>query len=699
MSKLREKLSAKIIAAVAFLLLIAIAVGSVIGIAFLESYRGYEDGSGKLTQQTILRDLTWSRIWDVEQYYHSVQYTGDDDYFDHRFDEENTNFFFRLYDEDGKNVLENYWTDDALYSFEETMTYSWDVEQTNTYRGDIFTWDVEDWNSDEQVYEYRDPNGKLLYKYDEQGGLWDVEAQNWGSWTYDGMNTVVSVWTTQTQQMTIRGGVANDLHADDEYALWLAAAQWLLPMRHGLIAVAVFSGLLALACIVFLLWAVGHKAGVEGIYLAPWHRIPLDLTAVCILGIVMCCGFGIDLFTWSADRLDVVLITLGILAVTAVLILGLYVLLTLAVRLKAGKWWRNTICWRVARWCAKWLGRFFRVLPLVWKTAIVCGVVAFAEFIAMFFFGYGVSEEQFVLWLLEQLILVPLVIYIAWQMRILQRSGEALAAGDLSVRTDTSKLILDLKQHGEYLNRISDGMNAAVDARMRSERLKTELITNVSHDLKTPLTSIVNYVDLMEQLPDLQPETAKEYLTVLHRQSDRLKKLTEDLVEASKASSGVIPVHAGPVNLHELLRQAAGEYEKKLTDAQLALMLELPPRCTVRADGRLLWRVLDNLLNNCCKYAMPGTRVYVTVTTGQSRAAIFIKNISREILNIDPDTLMERFVRADASRSTEGSGLGLSIARSLTELQSGTFSIQIDGDLFKVELTLPLQQETEQENS
>ena len=690
MSKLRGKFSAKIIAAIAVLLAVIIAVGSALGILFLESCRGYEDPSGKLTQQTVLQDRAWGRIWEVEEYFRSTQWGEDPYYFAHSFDKTNTNFFFRLYDENGKKVLENYWTEDAIYTFEETLNLSWEVEKTETYRGDIFTWDVDNWNEDEQVYEYRDVSGKILYRYDEQGGLWDVETQNWGSWDYDGEKTVVTVWTTQTQELTIKGGVAADLHADDEFTICMALVDWLVPMRHGLIAAAVIAALIALSCMIFLMWAVGHKDGVEGIYLAPWHRIPLDLTAVLWILLVAGCILVRDLLTWQLSQLDAVLLTLGALAIIAVLILAMYAVLTLTVRFKAGKWWRNTILWRVLRWGWKWTRRLLRVLPLVWKTAIVCGLVVFVDFFAMFVFGYGVDEAQVVFWLLEVMVLVPLVIYIAWQLRVLQKSGEAMAAGNLSVRTDTSRLILEFKQHGENLNRIVDGMNAAVDARMRSERLKTELITNVSHDLKTPLTSIVNYVDLMEQLPDLQPETAREHLAVLRRQSARLKKLTEDLIEASKASSGAMPVNPAPVNLHELLRQAAGEYQEKLAQADLTLMLDLPPYCTVLADGRLLWRVLDNLLNNCCKYAMPGTRVYLKVTTGQSRAAIFVKNVSREVLNMDGAMLMERFVRADPARSTEGSGLGLSIARSLTELQQGTFGLQIDGDLFKVELTLPL---------
>ena len=219
--------------------------------------------------------------------------------------------------------------------------------------------------------------------------------------------------------------------------------------------------------------------------------------------------------------------------------------------------------------------------------------------------------------------------------------------------------------------------------------MKTELITNVSHDIKTPLTSIINYVDLLQKSP--APEEQAEYLAVLDRQAKRLKKLTEDLVEASKASTGNLPVHLAPTNLKEIIDQAIGEYEDRLTAAGLEPVIVLPQEgLSVLADGRLLWRVLDNLLNNACKYAQSGTRLYVEAAPQGDRAFLSMKNISRQQLNLSPDELMERFVRGDSSRNTEGSGLGLNIAKSLVELQQGKFTLAIDGDLFKAVISLPL---------
>ena len=224
---------------------------------------------------------------------------------------------------------------------------------------------------------------------------------------------------------------------------------------------------------------------------------------------------------------------------------------------------------------------------------------------------------------------------------------------------------------------------------MKSERFKAELITNVSHDLKTPLTSIINYVNLLKTTQQTDP-TAQQYIEVLDRKSQRLKKLTEDLVEASKASTGVLSVNREKIGMGQLIDQALGEWEEKLAERNLTVVPSIPEGETwVYADGRHLWRVIDNLLSNCAKYAMEGTRVYLDLYRGKGQVQLSVKNISREPLNVPPERLMERFVRGDESRTTEGSGLGLSIARSLTELQGGEFRLTVDGDLFKAEVTLP----------
>ena len=262
---------------------------------------------------------------------------------------------------------------------------------------------------------------------------------------------------------------------------------------------------------------------------------------------------------------------------------------------------------------------------------------------------------------------------------------EAAGAGRLE---GAPPLPPDSDFHGaaEQLSHMEAGLRTALDERMRSERMKTELITNVSHDIKTPLTSIINYADLIGKEPP-NSEKIPEYAAVLTRQSERLKRLIEDLVEASKASTGNLEVNLAPCQPGVLLTQAAGEYEQKLKDAGLDLVTRQPETAvTILADGRRLWRVFDNLMNNICKYAQRGTRVYLTLEERDGQAVISFKNTSRAPLDIPAEELLERFVRGDAARGGEGNGLGLSIARSLTELQKGTLELTVDGDLFKVVL-------------
>ena len=265
-----------------------------------------------------------------------------------------------------------------------------------------------------------------------------------------------------------------------------------------------------------------------------------------------------------------------------------------------------------------------------------------------------------------------------------------MANGNIHKKTDPSNFRFIFRKQAEGLNSLGDGLQTAVQAQMKSERLKTELITNVSHDIKTPLTSIINYSDLLlaETGHEIQPDgKAAEYAETIYRHSLRLKKLTEDLVEASKAASGALPVNFEQIDLNQMLRQAVGEYEERLTAAGLTPVCRFTEEeLFISADGRLLWRVFDNLLSNIVKYSMEGTRVYIILQKIDHRAVVSFKNISRDTLNIDPSELLERFARGDASRHTEGSGLGLNIALSLCARMNGTLTLSCDGDLFRADV-------------
>ena len=272
------------------------------------------------------------------------------------------------------------------------------------------------------------------------------------------------------------------------------------------------------------------------------------------------------------------------------------------------------------------------------------------------------------------------------QLRKLRKASEKLAAGDLESKVGAERFWPGVREQAAALDRIGDGIKTAVDEQLKGERLKTELITNVSHDLKTPVTSIVSCADLLKR-PETTPEQTAEYLEMLERQSRKLQKLTDDLLEASKASSGAIEVQKEPTDVRELLNQSVGEFAERLEQRRITPVLALPEEpCILNTDGQLLWRVLDNLIQNIVKYAQPDTRAYFDLETSPTETVISLKNTSASPLNISAEALMERFVRGDASRSTEGSGLGLSIAQSLTRLLGGELTLRIDGDLFKAEI-------------
>ncbi|MEA4970094.1 MAG: HAMP domain-containing sensor histidine kinase [Candidatus Pelethousia sp.] len=464
-------------------------------------------------------------------------------------------------------------------------------------------------------------------------------------------------------------------------------------------------GLCLLGCLAFLLHASGRRPDEEGFYPGWQEKIPLDVylaaVAVCVaLVIAFISQIGYSL---SFKLFDFMFVALPATAILSLLALAL--LTTLAVRLKLGGWWRNTACywalrlvWRVWKWAWRLCKRLFKglwkgiyelaaALPTIWPVALGTGVLLLAVSILTTNIPY--SGFSFLLWFALCVAIFLGCCYGALQFGALRKAAERLAAGDLEAKADTKRLLPIFRRHAESINSIGLGMATAVEERLKSERFKTELITNVSHDLKTPLTSIINYVDLLGK-EQLNNEKAAEYIEVLSRQAQRLKKLTEDLIEASKASTGNMAVERNRTEVAELLSQCSAEYTERMQSAGLAMVCDAQKGLYALADGRLLWRVFDNLLGNACKYAQSGTRVYLTACEQDGKAHIEIKNISREVLNISTDELMERFVRGDSSRAAEGSGLGLSIAQSLTQLNGGSLTLHVDGDLFKAMLDLEL---------
>ena len=450
--------------------------------------------------------------------------------------------------------------------------------------------------------------------------------------------------------------------------------------RYGVVLMAV-SLLIGIAAFVFLMASAKSTMTFD-------NKIPylilagLITLAECVLLFIIGSLFSLAYYFTSFGMLILLFTGIGAL-------LFAYFAMNTVTRLKARSFMRYTLFYYLCIPFRSFMKGVNENTTLVVKAVIFSAIVGVIQLLGLAVVS-AESDAGLFLFVIYKAIEVSVIVWFALQFDRVKKGMAMVAAGHTDAPIDTAHMLPAFKSHAADIANVSDGINKAVEERMKSERMKTELITNVSHDIKTPLTSIINYVDLMEKHGTDDPEM-QEYLEVLDRQSDRLKKLIEDLIEASKASSGAIEMNIEPVNVGVLLSQATGEFEEKLKQKELNNVVTVPEEeLTIRADGRYLWRVIDNLMSNICKYAMPNTRVYVDLISKGDTAEISFKNISATELNITAEELTERFVRGDKSRNTEGSGLGLSIAKSLTEHMGGTMDIHIDGDLFKVTLSFPV---------
>lgn len=681
MKQLLPKFWAKFVAGLLFVVMALLFAASAFGVAGLAFGNAYVDG-GRQMRERVLETKVQYNLRIVADYYSTYlgaqEQDGASDMLDNyqeQFSRENSNYFFTVTDADGNVLLSNY-TDDYQYS--ENTQYM------VTPQGQEPVHETRSFADETEMYAYVD---QLIAQYGE-GYLLNWEESSYtneeGEEQYQ-----LDVEYTEGQRVTITGYVRSELEAKDDIYYSLHWLDKLIGARNWLLAIAIVTLVLMLALLVFLLAGAGHREGEPGIQLTGFDRIPLDLLLVCY--IVLGC-FSVMVLD-NAGVWQEVFLCGGLLVLCGAPLVLLF-LISCASRIKAKTFWKNTvICWLLVglKKCLLWLWHgvvyVARALPLYWKAGVFWLALSLVELI---FILSGDPGGIAVLWLIEKLVFTVLLIVVVINMRKLQEGAKRIAAGEVDYTVDLNYLYGDFKAHGKNLNSIRDGLQAAVDERVKSERMKAELITNVSHDIKTPLTSIVNYVDLLKK-EELGSDTAREYVEVLERQAQRLKKLTEDLVEASKASTGNIPVHLERTDLNVLIAQTEGEFADRFATQKLELRVTAAQEQTcVMADGRLLWRVFSNLMSNVGKYALEGTRVYLTIEVQHGRAIVSVKNISRYPLNVTGEELMERFVRGDKSRSTEGSGLGLSIARSLTELQGGVFDIVIDGDLFKATISFPI---------
>ena len=463
---------------------------------------------------------------------------------------------------------------------------------------------------------------------------------------------------------------------------------WLYAGRYQLIFWAAVSFLGFAVCLVYLCCVAGRRPGSDEVRPGGLNRLPLDVYAcvVTMLGVAGC-AVGMSLWQWTFDSgINYGGLILGLMLAVGLTLLVLAFVYALAAQIKAkgGYWWRNTLLSRGI----KALSGVFALLPVVWQwllTACVMALGLTVSFLLAVTRGSSLWDLVFGCVLLG---CIGVVCYGAYAFGILLWGAHKMNSGSLDHKIPTNYLFGSFREFAVELNKLSDSAMVAAQNQLKSERMKTELITNVTHDIKTPLTSLINYVDLLQK-PHTEQEGAA-YLEVLSRQSLRLKKLIDDLMEMSKASTGNLTVNISAIDAVEAVNQALGEFFGKFVKARLIPVFSPPPEpVMMQADGRLVWRVLSNLLGNAVKYAMPGTRVYIDTARVDGQVLISIKNISAEPLNVSSEELMERFVRGDASRNTEGSGLGLNIAKSLMEVQQGQLSLLVDGDLFKVTLLFP----------
>lgn len=476
-----------------------------------------------------------------------------------------------------------------------------------------------------------------------------------------------------------------------------AVVQLIYVYRYVFIGLLIAGFMVFAICMVYLCCAAGRSD--KGAQAAPGglNRMPLDVYAI---GAGILC-FGLMylivklLESWfslnKTINIGAIVLAAALFLVIAVIAVGFLFAIAAQCKVHGLYWWRHSVIgwccgklWRGLRLIGKGLRALFAMLPLIWQWLLIGAALGFGLLISTIIAMEGAPF----FWVVMVLVGIATICYGGYAFGSLLKGAGKMAEGELSTKVSTRYLTGAYRRCAEHLNALADVATVAAKKQLRSDRMKTELITNVSHDIKTPLTSIINYVDLLQNTDDSQQR--QQYLEVLSRQSQRMKKLIEDLMDMSKATTGNMAMEITQVDAVEAVTQALGEFADKLAAANLTpVFRQSAETIAMLADGRLIWRVLSNLLSNAVKYALPGTRIYVDLVQINSRVLISLKNISREELNISADELTERFVRGDASRNTEGSGLGLNIAKSLMELQHGSLELLVDGDLFKVTLCLP----------
>jgi len=509
-------------------------------------------------------------------------------------------------------------------------------------------------------------------------------------------NNITQYITAKAEDFEIYSSYVEEFKENTEIMAKNNLLKKLQPLEQYSYFIIPISSVLIVLVSVYLIISIGYKKGVEGISLNDFDKIPLEI--ILIISIIL--GFIPFIILDSINNNYNTIFSLIITAYFLIYILCSIVFNTVIKRIKSKTFLKSSIIGMVILFIANILEKGLNKTKEAYNTVTYSTSIAlkaFLYFAVVIPVGIAILiafQFSFITFILE-LILALLVAY-----RIVKTTkGYAQIENKLKEMYEgNNRNLLNKQNFGKefhssvkYINDISNGFENAIQDRMKSERMKAELITNVSHDIKTPLTSIINYVDLLKQ-EDIQNEKAKEYIGILDNKSQRLKKLTEDLVEASKVSTGNISLNLENINIVQLIKQALGEFEDKFKKRGLETIFDNEyNEIMIKADNRYMYRIIENLFSNIAKYALENSRVYLEIKKTQKSVIIEMKNISKDRLNISADELMQRFVRGDKSRTTEGSGLGISIAQNLTELQGGEFRLKLDGDLFKVQLEWNLQ--------
>jgi len=633
-------LPAKIICFILSIVFLAVSAAGVAAAVFFigaELYTIPEKYAVDSLQEDMLRSESNNLIWDSV---YMTQHKDAELYHDYDYSPDITNVRYRVLDESGKVIGKNSDTNEFDHSYKYVV--------------------------------YTDSEGDISFECE---------------YYYDG-NPEAENAKVYTIEMTLEKG----LPVRDDYSFFTHLIGLAYSLLYWVYPITLTALALSITCFIILMCASGKRPDDDGIYPGPLHKIPIDLfISILVFGWLLL--FFLVWDTWyTGEALCYVLtVILSLLGVNA--LFGLF--MSIAVRIKTRTLLRNTLVWilikliwKLFRAIGKGIITLIHYIPFIWRSFLLITANFIFDFILLIVADSD-PEVALAWWVMKAFLILPVIVYTVIMLRKLEKGGKAISEGDTSYRINTKGMLFDFKRHGENLNSISEGMGKAVEKQLKSERMKTELITNVSHDIKTPITSIINYAGLIFDEP-CDCMNHREYSVVLMKKADSLKRLLNDLVEVSKASTGNMDVELSECDASVLLTQLCGEFEDKCNIESLELITQQPATALLfKADSRRIWRVFENLLNNACKYSLPGSRVYMSVEERMGDVVFIIRNTSKAPLNISADELTARFVRGDSSRSTEGSGLGLSIAKSLTELQGGAMDISIDGDLFKVTLTFP----------